>query len=295
MAFFNVKTQFIELIEFTELYANSSVSFLRLIFLLSAFLLVINVPNAHSSGNHDHHHNTNNHDNTESNESQARTNYQDSNQGDSQDNNQDKKSYGSHIHGLSELMVAIDGSRLEIQFHSPAMNVIGFEHRAQTVQEKKRLAQLQKQLDRPEALFAIGTDKALTATASSSHSYPCRINKIKVDTDNLTPNDSPVHSSGHDHDHKKHTQDNHDHDSIDEQDDHHGHNHKSQSVNHSEISAHYVFNCPEDTAITSIRANVFEAFNGINRLYSVWVSGDQQGFEELNAKNNTLKFTQLSE
>ena len=36
----------------------------------------------------------------------------------------------AHVHGLSELAIAMEGEKLEIQFTSPAMNLVGFEHQA---------------------------------------------------------------------------------------------------------------------------------------------------------------------
>lgn len=36
----------------------------------------------------------------------------------------------THVHGLSELTIAMEGKSLEIQLTSPAMNLVGFEHKA---------------------------------------------------------------------------------------------------------------------------------------------------------------------
>jgi hypothetical protein len=36
----------------------------------------------------------------------------------------------AHLHGYTELMIAIEGSALEINFESPASSIVGFEHRA---------------------------------------------------------------------------------------------------------------------------------------------------------------------
>ena len=36
----------------------------------------------------------------------------------------------AHIHGLATLTLALEGNSLEIEFESPAANLVGFEHRS---------------------------------------------------------------------------------------------------------------------------------------------------------------------
>ena len=36
----------------------------------------------------------------------------------------------AHVHGTAELFVVLDGNQLDIELRSPAMNLLGFEHRA---------------------------------------------------------------------------------------------------------------------------------------------------------------------
>ncbi|MFT6692730.1 MAG: hypothetical protein ACJAXH_003270, partial [Colwellia sp.] len=45
-----------------------------------------------------------------------------------------------HVHGLSELTMTIEKQTLEIEVTSPAINIVGFEHRAKT---KKSIALVQ--------------------------------------------------------------------------------------------------------------------------------------------------------
>ncbi|MGB1290473.1 MAG: ZrgA family zinc uptake protein, partial [Porticoccaceae bacterium] len=39
-------------------------------------------------------------------------------------------SLDAHVHGLSQLTIAVEGETVELEFSSPAMNLVGFEHRA---------------------------------------------------------------------------------------------------------------------------------------------------------------------
>lgn len=43
---------------------------------------------------------------------------------------------GAHQHGHAELQLAIEGNRIELIFTSPAHNLLGFEHRARTEEQK---------------------------------------------------------------------------------------------------------------------------------------------------------------
>ncbi|MBV2097249.1 MAG: DUF2796 domain-containing protein, partial [Candidatus Thiodiazotropha sp.] len=40
----------------------------------------------------------------------------------------DHEHHEAHVHGEAELLIAIEGDALEIEFRSPAMNIVGFEH-----------------------------------------------------------------------------------------------------------------------------------------------------------------------
>jgi len=49
------------------------------------------------------------------------------------------RQHGSHVHGQSELTLAVEYDRLEIGFESPAANLTGFEHRATTPEQVRTL------------------------------------------------------------------------------------------------------------------------------------------------------------
>ncbi|MDC1311559.1 DUF2796 domain-containing protein [Burkholderiales bacterium] len=38
----------------------------------------------------------------------------------------------AHVHGMSDLTIAIEGTEIEIEFESPAINIVGFEYQAQS-------------------------------------------------------------------------------------------------------------------------------------------------------------------
>jgi hypothetical protein len=61
----------------------------------------------------------------------------------------------AHVHGKAELLVAVDFQDLEIVFHSPAINLIGFEHPPETQSEIKQLATAENILQQVDILFIL--------------------------------------------------------------------------------------------------------------------------------------------
>lgn len=73
---------------------------------------------------------------------------------------------GAHVHGAAELNVALEGSALEIELRSPAMNLVGFEHAPGSATDKRKVADARNQLEQPAALFGLpATARCELATA----------------------------------------------------------------------------------------------------------------------------------
>lgn len=62
-------------------------------------------------------------------------------------------SLGTHEHGVGRLDVALDGTALEIEFDSPAMNLVGFEHLPGDANERAKIDLIRSVLAKPEWLF----------------------------------------------------------------------------------------------------------------------------------------------
>lgn len=62
---------------------------------------------------------------------------------------------GAHIHGLSEMSIAIEKQRLVIELVSPAVDLVGFEHRAKTAENIKQVHELEKQLSQHNEVFSL--------------------------------------------------------------------------------------------------------------------------------------------
>ena len=61
----------------------------------------------------------------------------------------------AHEHGVARLNVALEGKILELELESPAMNLVGFEHAANSDDDKAKVAAVRAQLENPLALFAL--------------------------------------------------------------------------------------------------------------------------------------------
>ncbi|CAD5108908.1 DUF2796 domain-containing protein [Zestomonas carbonaria] len=94
-------------------------------------------------------------------------------------------SLDKHEHGVAALNVALDGQTLELGLESPAMNIVGFEHAANSDAARAKVAAARAQLEQPLALFALPPEAGCTVAGQELESP-------------LFGND------GHDHDHDEH-------------------------------------------------------------------------------------------
>lgn len=78
----------------------------------------------------------------------------------------EQASLGSHEHGAAELDAALDGTLLEIELRSPAINLLGFEHRPDSPADKRTLSETRARLQQPDALFGLPASARCTLDAA---------------------------------------------------------------------------------------------------------------------------------
>lgn len=61
----------------------------------------------------------------------------------------------AHQHGSAELDAALDGHTLEFELRSPAMNLLGFEHRARSERDQQVLATARQRLEDADSLITL--------------------------------------------------------------------------------------------------------------------------------------------
>ena len=186
------------------------------------------------------------------------------------------ESLDAHVHGLSEMTIAMDAKTIELQLISPAMNLVGFEHKASSKQDIAAVKQAELILGQHNSLFLIaGGD--------------CEHLSTSIDSDDLLESDN--HHDDHD-DHDKHN-DHDDHDKHNDHDDHGKHDDHSehdQGETHSEMVASYSYTCKDTSKLSSIKLALFVSFSGIHKINTLWVTPSKQGSNMLSAKNSTINF-----
>jgi hypothetical protein len=212
---------------------------------------------------------------------------------------QASKSLEAHVHGLSELTVAMDAKSLEIQLVSPAMNLVGFEHKASSKKDIAAVNQAESLLRQYDSLFSIaGADCKHLSTSIDSDDLLVVENHHDDHDDHDKHEDHDDHDKHGDHDdHEKHEdhydhEKYNDHDDHDKHDDHHAHDHHNENdhgESHSEMVASYSYSCNDNSKLSSIKVSLFESFPGIETINAMWVMLSNQGSVRLTAKNSTIE------
>ena len=82
---------------------------------------------------------------------------------------EERRELGTHEHGHAKLNLAIDGSALAMELEAPGMDVLGFEHPAESKQDEAAVEAVKATLADPPALFvppAAAGCKVILATVS---------------------------------------------------------------------------------------------------------------------------------
>jgi hypothetical protein len=168
------------------------------------------------------------------------------------DHDHEHGSLGAHEHGVGRLSAVLDGQTLELDLDSPAMNLVGFEHAATSDADKKKVAAVRAQLEKPQALFNLADAK-------------CSLAQQELESPLF--GDEPEHA-GHD------------------EDDDGGEHHE-----HSEIHARYQFTCVAPGALTHLDlAPLFKIFPATQKIQVQLIGPSGQQGAELTPKAASLKF-----
>lgn len=178
---------------------------------------------------------------------------------------QNADSLDAHVHGLSELTIAMDAQLLEIQLISPAMNLVGFEHKASSKKDIAAVEQAESIFHQHDSLFLIAGGG-------------CKHLETSIDSDDLLEIDN------HYSDHSDHAKDSH------KDEHHHDHKEHEQGESHSEIVASYSYSCKDSSKLSAITVSLFEQFPGIENINAMWVMLSKQGSVMLSANKSTIEF-----
>lgn len=79
----------------------------------------------------------------------------------------ERRELGAHEHGHSVLNIAIEGDRIEMELMAPGMDIVGFEHAAETDEHKAAVGEAAAILGDPLALFVLPAAAGCTTEAAA--------------------------------------------------------------------------------------------------------------------------------
>ena len=177
----------------------------------------------------------------------------------------------AHEHGSANLDIVIDTDTIQMSFHSPAVNIVGFEYATDDKQQLLLIKQAKDSLSNVNDMFSL-------------------VGNVSCQTVKASANWLTEHEEEHD-DHEEHDEEHDDHEGHEEEhDDHEGHEEEhdeTPSSEHAEFIAEYELTCKQLNNLTAIEVNLFEFFPAIADLDVQMIYAGGQVKQELNA-NNTL-------
>jgi hypothetical protein len=167
---------------------------------------------------------------------------------------EEHRELGPHVHGHGTLNIAVEATRVSMELEVPGMDIVGFEHAAESADQKAAVDTATKELADPLMLFKV------PAAAG------CKTAEAKVAVE-----------SEHEHEHE-HEQGAADHD----HDEHEGH------AGHNEFHVTYTLECAKPGELTSIAFEYFKAFAGAHDLTVNVVTAKAQNSYEVSRDKPVL-------
>lgn len=187
----------------------------------------------------------------------------------------------AHTHGSAELLIVLDGQELQIELHSPAMNLVGFEHEVRNEEQEAKVESTKLILEDADKLFQVNSAR-------------CQLSDQKVDLGSLS-GESKEHDDEHEteeHD-EEHADDDHEaekHHDEHADEDHESEEHDEEHESHSDIEAQYRYSCSQPNKINSLVTTIADEFPGIESLEVQWIINGRQGAEVLEEDQREVIF-----
>ena len=166
------------------------------------------------------------------------------------------QSADSHVHGNAELNVVLMGQQLQVEFVSPAINLLGFERPPNTDEETATLNNTIEQLQRGGWLI-----EAVPTT--------CQLSTEEFE--------APVYD--------EHENSEHDHESSEHDHEHESSEHDAEP--HSNFRVTYLYDC-DSAPRKQLKMLAFDHYSGIETLTVQWIADQKQGYARLNKDSPVL-------
>jgi len=171
----------------------------------------------------------------------------------------EKRELGAHEHGHSELNIAIEGNRIEMELIAPGADIVGFEHAAESEEDKAAVEQAEERLGEPLPLFAFSPDAGCTVESAS----------VEIEGDHEEHKEHEDDHGEHEGDHKEH----------------------EGEASHNEFHAAYTLTCSTPDALDGIDfAAFFDSFAGAEEVEVTVISEKGQSSYEVERDATTVDF-----
>jgi Protein of unknown function (DUF2796) len=170
-----------------------------------------------------------------------------------------KRQLGPHQHGHGTLNLAVEGQTVQMELVVPGADIVGFEHKANTAEDRAKMEAAEKTLAQPLALVVLPRGAG------------CKVTAAKVSIVGATESDPDAHALDH-----------HDHTDADK------HEAQEHEAEHSEFHAEYALSCSNVAAITSIAFPYFEVFPNSAELAVTLITEKGQRAFEVNREHTDI-------
>ena len=167
---------------------------------------------------------------------------------------------GSHVHGFTELNLVIANQNVQIEFISPAINLLGFERASNSPEENKLFNEVLEDLQAAEWLL-------------SDQLEDCQMSTPVFEAPEFGSHEMSEGHEEHEHEHDEHEHEDHEHETGD----------------HADFRVQYLFDC-RSAPPSNFTVTAFDRFVGIEEISVRWIVGRQQGVSNLTPSNATLSF-----
>lgn len=183
---------------------------------------------------------------------------------------------GAHEHGAGALNIALEGTKVAMEFEAPGADIVGFEYAATSEEDRATIDTAISDLARPMTLFVMPAVAGCTVTAANV----ALIGEDEHDHDAHGHDEEHAHEDehGHEHEDKAHaSKDAHHHD---EDHAHEEHAADEAEVEHTEFHADYTLDCAAPGKIDQIAFAYFERFpNALELEVQILTESGAKAFE----------------
>ncbi|MBB4170559.1 DUF2796 domain-containing protein [Rhizobium sp. BK538] len=165
---------------------------------------------------------------------------------------EEHRELGPHVHGHGTLAIAFEANNLQMELTAPGMDIVGFEHEAETDEQKKAVETAIDDLKEPLKFFSFPDSAGCKVTAAD----------VKLVAEAHEEHEAAAKTEGA---------------ATEEHDDH-----------HDEFRATYTLACTDAAQVTSIEFPFFDRFTGSEELDVTVIDAKGQTAFEVSRESRRL-------